>query len=84
VGRTKHEDPKVAEWFRQLNASSKVDERVRTWKELERYWLLDQVYSVPIAGDTSYIPYRSHVKGMVVPAERVHEYLDFATVWLDK
>jgi ABC-type transport system substrate-binding protein len=84
VGRTKHEDPRIAEWFRQLNATSVLEERVRVWRQLERHWLLEQVYSVPVAGDLSVIPYSSRIKGMVVPPERVHEYLDFSTLWLER
>jgi peptide/nickel transport system substrate-binding protein len=83
-GRPKHDDPKVIDHFDRLNRSSDFNERVRIWREFERYFLAEQFYTVLVAGQNTTFPYRSYVKGMVVPQERIHEYLDFATVWLDK
>ncbi|MBI4199211.1 MAG: hypothetical protein HY535_01885 [Chloroflexi bacterium] len=30
------------------------------------------------------VPYRTYVKGLVIPPEDGHTHTDFATVWLDK
>ena len=30
------------------------------------------------------VPYRTHVKGLVIPTEDAHTHTDFATVWLDR
>jgi peptide/nickel transport system substrate-binding protein len=84
ASRVKHEDKKVDEYFRRLNNSVSLDERVKVWREFERYWFLEQAYSVPLGGRVSLIPYRSYVKGLIYPPERVQENLDFVTVWLDK
>jgi peptide/nickel transport system substrate-binding protein len=84
VGIAKHEDPKVEEYFDRLKATHDFDERVAIWREFERYWLAEQYYTVPIAGNLATIPYRSWVKGRIHPPEQIMAYLDFATVWLDK
>jgi hypothetical protein len=46
--------------------------------------LLDQVHWVPFVGGLSIVPYRSYVKGVIVPGEGIMNYTDFATVWLEK
>lgn len=80
----KHEDPKIPDFFNRLKAATSLDQRVRIYRELERYYVLDQVHAVQLAGGVYIIPYRSHVKGRVVPAEHPMNELDFATVWLEK
>jgi peptide/nickel transport system substrate-binding protein len=80
----KHEDPKVLDAFRRLNATTALEERARVWRELERYYLLEQVYTVSLFGELAVIPYRSGVKGLPVTPEGVMFNLDFATVWLDQ
>jgi peptide/nickel transport system substrate-binding protein len=80
----KHEDPKIPEFFRRLKAATSFDERVKIYRELERYYVLDQVYAIQMTSSIFIIPYRSHVKGRVVPGEHPMNLLDFATVWLDK
>jgi peptide/nickel transport system substrate-binding protein len=84
VGRMKQEDPKIAEFFRRLNSTTSLEERVKIWRDMERYVVTEQFYYVPMAAPDSIIPYRSHVKGVVVPPERIPEYLDFATLWIDR
>ena len=71
-------------FFDKLRLARSFDERVQIWRELEQYWLLEQVYVVPGAGSTSTVPYRSYVKGMVIPAEGIMNDTEFTTVWLDK
>ena len=80
----KHEDPKIPEFFQRMRASSSLDERIKVWRELERYWLLDEVYGVPLVGNLATIPYRSWVKGRLLGPEQIMAYMDFTTVWLDK
>jgi peptide/nickel transport system substrate-binding protein len=80
----KHEDPKIAEFFDRLRASASFEQRVATWRELERYWYREQAYSVQLVGNLATIPYRSWVKGRLVGPEEIMSYMDFVTVWLDK
>ncbi len=81
---TKHEDPKVPEFFKRLRAANSFDQRVSVWREFERYWLAEQIYTVPISGNLATIPYRSWVKGRLVGPEQIMAYMDFHTVWLVK
>jgi ABC-type transport system substrate-binding protein len=81
---TKHEDPKIAAWYDQLSGATTFEERARIWREMERYVLLEQVYVVPLANPVFVVPYRSHLKGRIVPTVQLLNFLDFATVWLDK
>ena len=80
----KHEDPKVVETFRQLNSTSSLEERVRIWREFERYLLLERVYLAPAFGQLAVVPYRSEVKGLPIPPEGVMNSQDHATTWLDR
>jgi peptide/nickel transport system substrate-binding protein len=80
----KHEDRKVSEFFDRLRFATTFDQRVKVWRELERYYLLEQVYVAPLRGDVSVIPYRSYVKGVFVSGEDVQNNTDFAAVWLEK
>jgi ABC-type transport system substrate-binding protein len=79
-----HDDPKVIELFARFNGARTNEERAQTFRELERYVLLEQVYGVPMYDETQTTPYRSYVKGMQVPPEDITANLSFATVWLDK
>jgi peptide/nickel transport system substrate-binding protein len=80
----KHEDPKVTQYFAQLSGASSLDQRVKVWREMERYMVVEQVYIVPLASGSQVVPYRSYLKGFPVPAEDLQNNLDHATVWLDK
>ncbi|MFN0073797.1 MAG: ABC transporter substrate-binding protein [Chloroflexota bacterium] len=79
-----HEDPKVAEFFTRFDKAKTLEERVPIYREMEKYVLQDQVYGVVLYDQIQTIPYRSHVKGMMLPAEDITANLSFATVWLDK
>ena len=79
----KHEDPKVDELYRRLRDTLTFDGRVELWRELERYLYVEQTYVVPIAESVNVVPYRTYVKGMVIPTEDGHTHTDYATVWLD-
>jgi peptide/nickel transport system substrate-binding protein len=80
----KHEDPKVADAFARIRATADTQQRIKQWRELERYLLVEQAYTASVFADMGVIPYRSHVKGLPVSQEGVKNTTDFATVWLDK
>jgi peptide/nickel transport system substrate-binding protein len=84
LAEAKHEDPKVLAFFNRMQATVSYDERVKIYRELERYYLLEQVYGVPSFGDMSVMPYRSYVKGIILSQENNQNDTDFPTVWLDK
>jgi peptide/nickel transport system substrate-binding protein len=79
----KHEDEGVDALYRRLRGAGDVPQRVATWRELERYLVTEQAYLVPIAMTVQVVPYRSYVRGLVIPPEDGHTHTDFATVWLD-
>ncbi len=79
----KHEDPKVDELYRKLRDALSFEQRQQRWRDLERYLFVEQTYIVPIAESIDVVPYRTWVKGLVVPTEDGHTNNDFATVWLD-
>ena len=80
----KHNDPKINEFFDRLAAARSLEVRTKTWRELERYMLLEQVYVVPMSAGLNVVPYRSYVKGVIVPGESKYQSVDYAEVWLDK
>ena len=85
ISRVRHEDPKVDEFFERLRAvPHSVDQRVQIYRELEQYLLVEKVYQVPLFGELSVVPYRSYVKGVLVPHESLYNYNDRTGVWLDK
>jgi hypothetical protein len=61
-----------------------MDERVQVYGELEKYVLLDQVYGVVLYDQVQTIPFRSYLKGSLVPQEDMTANLSYATAWLDK
>lgn len=79
----KHEDTRVDRLYENLRNALTFEQRVVKWRELERYIFEEQAYIVPIAESINVVPYRSYVKGLVVPTEDAHTFTDFATVWLD-
>ena len=84
AARMKHQDPKIAELISTMLGSSDPQRRTNLWQELEHYMIVGQVYMVPTYSGISHVPYRSWVKGVPANKERVQEYLDFATIWLDR
>lgn len=81
---SKHEDPKIVEFFDRIKGTSNVEERIRTWRAFERYVLLEQVLVVPTSGQVSALAFPTYVKGRVIPDEGVMNHLELATVWFDK
>ena len=70
--------------YNRLRLATTRIQRVAIWRELERYIVEEQAYVVPIAGTLQVVPYRSYVKGLVIPPEDGHTHTDFSTVWLDR
>ena len=80
----KHEDETITKMYDRLRLATTRVQRVAIWRELERYMVEEQAYVVPIAGTLQVVPYRTYVKGLVIPPEDGHTHTDFATVWLDR
>ena len=80
----KHEDPRIDQLFRRLKGATIDRDRVAAWRELEQYTYVEQSYIVPIAEIIQVVPYRTYVKGLVIPPEDGHTHTDFATVSLDR
>ncbi|PZC45424.1 MAG: ABC-type transport system, substrate-binding protein [Chloroflexi bacterium] len=80
----KHEDPHVDELYRLLRNALTFEQRVKLWRDIETYLFVEQTYVIPIAESVNVAPYRSYVKGLVIPTEDGHTNTDFSTVWLDK
>jgi peptide/nickel transport system substrate-binding protein len=78
----KHDDEAVDELYRRLRAAAQLPQRVAIWRELELHLVAEQAYLVPIANTIQVVPYRSYVRGLVIPPEDGHTHTDFATVWL--
>ena len=80
----KHEDPRVDDLYQQLRDAITFESRVERWREIERYLFVEQTYIIAIAESINVVPYRSYVKGLIIPMEDGHTHTDFAAVWLDK
>ena len=80
----KHDDARVDDLYRRLREALTFNQRVELWREIERYLFVEQTYVIPIAESINVVPYRTHVKGLVIPTEDAHTHTDFATVWLDR
>ena len=80
----KHDDTRVDDLYRRLREALTFNQRVEIWREIERYLFVEQTYVIPIAESINVVPYRTHVKDLVIPTEDAHTHTDFATVWLDK
>ena len=80
----KHEDSRLDDLYRRLRDALTFDLRVERWREIERYLFVEQTYIIPIAESINVVPYRSYVRGLVIPTEDGHTHTDFAPVWLEK
>ena len=80
---SKHEDREIDRLYRRLGNALTFDQRTKIWREIERYLFVEQTYIIPVAESINVVPYRSYVKGLVIPTEDAHTHTDFATVWLD-
>ena len=81
---SKHEDENLDKLYDRLRLARTRAQRVTAWRDIERYIILEQAYVIPIAGTVQVVPYRTYVKGLVIPPEDGHTHTDFATVWLDE
>ena len=80
----KHEDSHVDELYRLLRNALTFEQRVKLWRDIEMHLFVEQTYVIPIAESVNVVPYRSYVKGLVIPTEDGHTNTDFSTVWLDE
>ena len=80
----KHEDPKVAQLFQSIKSAVDFTERVRLWRELERYYVAEQVYTLTAYYNESVVPYRSYLKGIINSPEVPTTTIDPAIIWLDE
>jgi len=80
----KHEDPRVSELYRLLREATLPERRLGIWRQLQEYIFVEQTYIVAISEAIYVAPYRSYVKGLVIPPEDGHSNTDFATVWIDQ
>jgi peptide/nickel transport system substrate-binding protein len=80
----KHEDDRVPEMFARFRQVKTQDERLQVARDIEKYVLQDQAYSIVTFNELQVLPYRSYVKGLFAPPEELGHNVDFATVWLDK
>jgi len=81
----KHEDPKVEGYFQRLKAvQGNQEDRIKIWRELERYLVLEQAYFVPGEAELALMAYRTYLKGLYIPSRGRNNNMDLATVWLDK
>jgi len=81
---SKHEDMQVDKYYGLLREATTTDRRIEIWSQLQKYLFVEQTYIIPIAEAIYEVPYRTYVKGLVIPPEDGHTFTDFATVWLDK
>jgi len=81
---SKHEDEEVDRFYRLLRDATTTERRIDIWRQLQKYLFVEQTYIIPIAEATYVVPYRTYVRGLVIPSEDGHTNTDFATVWLDK
>jgi peptide/nickel transport system substrate-binding protein len=79
-----HNDQKVADLYQQLDAATSMDARVQVWRTLEKYYLIDQAYLIPVDAQIWVVPYRSYVQGLYPSEQAMYQNLDFARISLDK
>ena len=84
AAESKHDDPKVDEFFVRLAAAAELEQRVEIAREMEQYFAVENVYSAPLYTENTHTVIRDYIKGMQVPVDNYRRNLDFATVWLDK
>ena len=80
----KHEDPKVPDFYKRMKESKDLTQKTEIYRELERYYFLEQVYAAPIYIARASTPYRSYVHGILRPNIGTDRQLDLAVVWMDK
>ena len=80
---SKHDDVLVDGLYKELRNATTFDARMEAWRSIEHYVFVEQTYVIPIAEYINVLPYRSYVKGLVIPIEDSHTHTDLSTVWLD-
>lgn len=80
----RYNDPKFDEWQKVIvNSTDPLARRAALW-EAERYFLLEQAYAAPFLREEVVAPYRTYLKGSIVPGYQAGDNTDRATDWIDK
>jgi peptide/nickel transport system substrate-binding protein len=80
----KHEDPKVNEFYDRLDTATSLDQRIAISREWEQYMGIDMVYAAWMYQQVAHQAYRTHVRGVPVPADNYRRQLTYDTTWLDQ
>jgi ABC-type transport system substrate-binding protein len=80
----RYNDPKIDEWQNIILTSTDPAVRKKALWEAEKYFLLDMAYNAPFLREEVVAPYRTYLKGSVVPGARAHDNSDRSTDWIDK
>jgi peptide/nickel transport system substrate-binding protein len=77
-------DLKFDEWDRIIRTSTDpLVRRAALW-EAEKHMLLDKAYNAPFLREEVVAPYRTYLKGSVVPGYQAHDNSDRSTDWIDQ
>ena len=77
-------DTKLDDFYTRLDQARSFEQRVDIARELERYVVLEKVYTLHNWVAFKFHPFRSYVKGLAVISEDQRDHLNHAWVWLDK
>lgn len=80
----RYNDPKIDEWQRIIVTSLDPEVRRKALWDAERYFILEKAYNAPFWREEVLGPYRTYLKGSIVPGSRAHSNTDRATDWIDK
>lgn len=80
----RYNDPKIDEFQSIiLNSTDPIVRRQALW-DAERYFLLEKAYEAKFYREEVVGPYRTYLKGSIVPGAQAHQNTDRATDWIDK
>ena len=77
-------DSRLDDYFSRIAATDDPGEQAKLARELERYVLQEQYYKVTLWYELASQAYRSHLKGVLTPAQGGRHHLPYDTAWLDK
>jgi peptide/nickel transport system substrate-binding protein len=80
----RYNDPKIDEWQNIILTSTDPLVRRQALWDAEKYFLLEKAYNAPFWREEVVAPYRTYLKGSIVPGNRAHSNSDRATDWVDK
>ncbi|MBF8299454.1 MAG: transporter substrate-binding protein, partial [Dehalococcoidia bacterium] len=80
----RYNDPKLDAWDRTISTSTDPLARREALWAAERYFLLEQAHAAPFLREEVVAPYRTYLKGSIVPGYQAGDNSDRATDWIDK